>query len=122
MTYNLVHDIVPHIRHQLNLPLTLPAHHPLQVGVGRARIATNPAILHLREMALKKANLMLVGRTGHIRAAPLHTEVVVHGARVNRRFGLRNQLCAPHVAVPFGGAVDCDSGTLLGVGVAGVLV
>jgi hypothetical protein len=47
--------------------------------------------------------------------------VVVHSALVDGSFGLRNELSAPHVAVPFRSAVDGDLGTLLGVGVGRVL-
>jgi hypothetical protein len=48
--------------------------------------------------------------------------VIVHGARVDRSFGLRNELSAPHIGVPFRSAVDGDFGALLGVCVARVLV
>jgi len=113
---------VPLIRLQIYLPFALPAHKPLQVRVARALLAANPTVLELREVALKEANLMFIRGTWDISTTPLDAEVVVHGAAVDRRFGLRDQLGAPHVAVPFGGAVDGDLGALLGVCVAGVLV
>ena len=107
---------------QLYLPFALPANHPLQVSIGHALLAADPAILQLSEVAFKKANLMLVRRARHIRAAPLDAEMVVHSTAVDSGFGLRNQLGAPHIRVPFGGAVDCDFGAMLGVCVAWVLV
>jgi hypothetical protein len=48
--------------------------------------------------------------------------VVVHGALVDGGLGLRDQLCAPHVAVPFCRVVDCDLCALFGVFVGGVFV
>ena len=121
-THDFVDDIVPLVRLKLHLPFALSTHHPLQVGVGRALIAADPAILQLSKMALEEADLMLVRRTGDICAAPLDAEVVVHCAAVDRSLGLWNQLGAPHIAVPFRGAVDGDFGALFGVRVAGVLV
>ena len=47
--------------------------------------------------------------------------MVVHGALVDGGLGLGDELGAPHVAVPFRGAVNGDLGTLLGVGVGWVL-
>lgn len=122
MTYNLIHNVVPLVRLEVNLPLALSTDHPLQVRVRDALLAANPAILQFREMALEERNLVLVRRRGDIRTAPLDAKMVVHRTLVNGRSGLRDQLRAPHVAVPFRGAVDGDAGALLGVGVAGVLV
>jgi hypothetical protein len=122
VTYYLVDDIVPLVGLQIDLPLALPAHEPLQVRVGSALLAADPAVLELREVALEKADLVFVRGAGDVGAAAFDTEVVVHCAAVDCCFGLRDQLCAPHVAVPFGGAVDGDFGALLGVCVAGVLV
>jgi hypothetical protein len=75
--------------------------------------AISPPILHLSEMAFREADMVLVRRAQDIRAASLDAEVVIHGAKVDRRFRLRNQLRAPHVAVSYGSALDCDFGALL---------
>lgn len=122
LTYDLIDDIMPLIRLQINLPLTLPTHEPLQVRVGSTLLAADPTVLQLREVALEEADLVFVRGAGYILSAPLDAEVVVYRSAVDCGLGLRNQLCAPHIAVPFGGAVDGDLGALLGVGVAGVLV
>lgn len=73
-------------------------------------------------MALEKRNLVLVGGAGHVCAGALDGEVVEDGSLVDGGFGLGNQLCPPHVAVPLGRAVDGDLGALLAACVAGVLV
>ena len=121
-THNLIDDIVPLVRLQVNLPLALTAHKPLQVRVARALLAADPAVLELCEVALEEGDLVFVGGTGHVGATSLDAEVVVHSAAVDGCFGLRDQLGAPHVAVPFGGAVNGDLGALLGRRVAGILV
>lgn len=113
---------MPLIRLQLRLPLALSAHHPLQVGVRRALLAVDPAVLQLCEVALEEADLVLVGCAGDVGGAPFDAEVVVHGALVNGSLGLGNQLRAPHVAVPFCSVVDGDLCALLGVCIAWVLV
>jgi len=48
--------------------------------------------------------------------------VVVDCALVDGSLGLGNQLRPPHVAVPLGGAVDGDLGTLLATSISRVLV
>lgn len=122
MTYDLINNIVPLIRFKVDLPLTLPTDHPLQVCVACPLLPANPSILQLGEMAFKEANLMFIRRTRYIRAASLDTEMIVHRAGVDRSFGLRNELGTPHIRVPFGGAVDGDFGALLGVCVARIFV
>lgn len=122
MTYDLVDDVVPLICLQINFPLALTSYEPLQVRVGSALLATDPAVLELCEVALEEADLVFVGGARHVGTAALDAEVVVYRAAVDCGLGLRDQFCAPHVAVPFGGAVDGDLGALLGVCVASVLV
>jgi hypothetical protein len=48
--------------------------------------------------------------------------MVEYSALVDCCCGLRDQLRAPHVTVPFSSAVNGDLGTLLGICVAGILV
>lgn len=48
--------------------------------------------------------------------------MVVNLSAVDGRLGLRDELCAPHVAVPLCGVVDGDLGTLLATGIRRVLV
>lgn len=104
-------------------PLALLVDHPLQLGIARGRLARDPTVLHLGEMALKKVDLMLAEDTGRIGAVAHHAEVVVNLALVDGRRGLRDQLDAPHrLAVPVGGAVERELGALLGHGVGWVLV
>lgn len=113
---------MPLVSFELYLPLALSTHHPLQVGVAGSLLTIDPTILQFREMAFEEAYLVLICRTGHICAPSLDTEVIVHRASVDTRLGLRNQLCAPHIRVPFRSAVDGDLGPLLGVRIARVLV
>jgi hypothetical protein len=96
---DLVRNIVPLIRLELDLPLALAADHPLQVGVGSPGLAVDPAVLELREVALKEADLVLIGCAGDVGRAPLDREVVEDGALVDGCLGLRNELSAPHVLV-----------------------
>lgn len=121
-THNLVDNVVPLIRLQIDLPLALATHEPLQVRVRCALLAADPAVLELCEVALEESDLVFVCSTGHVGAAALDAEVVVHGAAIDGCFGLRDQLCAPHVAVPLGGAVDGDLGALFGGRIAGILI
>ena len=122
MTYDLVDNIVPLISLKLHLPLALSAHHPLQVGIAGSLLTIDPTVLQFREMTFEEAYLMLIRRAGHICAPPLDTKVIIHCAGVDTRLGLRNQLGAPHIRVPFRSAIDGDFGTLLGVRIARVLV
>jgi hypothetical protein len=121
-TYDLVSNIVPNIRHKLNLPLALPTHHPLQVGVAGSALAVDPSVLELREVAFEEADLVLVGRARYIGRRPLDREVVVHGARVDGCLSLRDQLRSPHIGIPFRGVVDRDLCALGRAGVCRVLV
>ena len=93
-----------------------------QIGVARARLPVHPAILQLREVALKEADLMLVCGTRDVRCRPLDGEMVVHGTLVDRGLGLRDQLSPPHVTVPFCRAIDRDLSTLFATDIARVLV
>ena len=113
---------MPHVGDELDLPLALAAHHPLQVGVARAALAVDPAVLELREVAFEEGDLVLVGRARHVGAAALDAEVVVDLSACDGGFGLRDELRAPHVAVPFGRVVDGDLDALLAAGIGGVLV
>lgn len=94
----------------------------LQVSVTGPRLSTNPAILQLSEVALKERNLMLVRRAWNIGVRSLDGEMVEDGSLVDGSFGLGNQLCSPHVAVPLGGGIDCDLGALRAARVTWVLV
>lgn len=131
-------NVVPLISLELDLPLALTSHHPLQVGVRGTGLAIDPAILQLCEMALKEANLMLVGSAGNVCGAALDREVVVHSALVDGSLGLGNELSAPHVLrvdqyrylisranlahrVPLGCVVDRDLSTLLRPSVCRIL-
>ena len=62
VTYDLIGDVVPDVGLEIDLPLALAADHPLQVGVGGSLLAVDPAVLHLCEVALEEADLVLVGR------------------------------------------------------------
>lgn len=94
---NLVRNVVPLVRLELDLPLALAAHHPLQVGVRGAGLSVDPAVLQFGEVALEEANLVLVCSAGNVRGASLDREVVVNSALVDGSFGLWDELCAPHV-------------------------
>jgi hypothetical protein len=96
---DLISNVVPLVCLQLDLPLALAAHHPLQVGVRSTGLAVDPSVLQLSEMALEEADLVLVRRTGDIRGASLDREVVVYGALVDGSLCLRNELSSPHVLV-----------------------
>jgi hypothetical protein len=48
--------------------------------------------------------------------------VVVHLSAVDGGLGLRDELRAPHVAIPLRAAVDGDLGTLLAASICGVFV
>lgn len=149
---DLVRYVVPFIGDEFGFPLALAANHPLpvifasaihvlktnihgglscvrglreihiQVGVAGARLAADPAILELGEVAFEERYLVLVGRARGVGVGALDGEVVEDGALVDGGFGLRNQFCPPHVAVPLCRVVDGDLGSLLAARVAGVLV
>lgn len=65
---------------------------------------------------------MLIRCTWDIGVRSLDGEMVEDGSLVDGGFGLGNQLCSPHVAVPLGGGINCDLGSLRATGVAWVLV
>lgn len=113
---------MPHVCYQLDLPLALATHEPLQVRVARSALAIDPAVLQFCEVALEERNLVLIGRAGHVGCAPLDAEVVVHLAAGDGSLGLRNELRTPHVAVPLCGVVDGDLGSLLAARIGRVLV
>jgi len=94
----------------------------LQVGVACARLAADPAVLELGEVALEEADLVLVCRAWHVGRRPLDGVVVVDCALVDGGLGLGNQLRPPHVTVPLGRAVNGDLGSLLATSIARVLV
>lgn len=122
LNYNFISNVVPDVRQQLDLPFALATHHPLQVGIADCLLAADPAILHLREVAFEEVDLVFICRAGDIGGSPLHGEVIVNSALINGCFGLGNKLCAPHVAIPFCGAVDGDLCALLGASITRVLV
>lgn len=118
---NLIDDIVPLVRLELRLPFALAPDHPLQVRVGRARLAIDPPVLELGEVALEEGDLVFVCGAGHVCCGSLDGEVVVYRALVDGGFGLGDEFCPPHVRVPLCGVVNRDLHTLLGSRVAGVL-
>lgn len=100
-TYNLESDVMPNIGLPLGLPLALLADHELEVGVLGALLAADPAVLHLGEVALEEADLVLAVDARRRGVLAHHAEVVEHLALVDRRLGLRDQLDPPHVlAIP----------------------
>lgn len=113
---------MPYIGHELDLPLALTTNHPLQIRVAGSRLAVHPSILQLRKVALEEADLVLVRRARYIGCRAFDREMVVDLPLVDGGSRLGNKLCAPHVRVPFCGAVDSDLGALLASGVCGVLV
>ena len=114
---------MPHPGLPLRLPAALLVRHPLQVGVARALLAADPAVLHLGEVALEEADLVLAVDAGRVGVLAHHAEVVVDLAAVDGRLGLRDELGAAHVlAVPEGGAVEREPGALLRGCVGRVLV
>ena len=122
-THNLVGNVVPHVRLPLRLPQALPPNHELQVHILLALVPRDPPILHLRKVALKEGNLVLLVRTRSILILPHHAKVVKHLALVNRRRRLRDQLRAPHgLPVPEGRVVERQPRTLLRDVVGRVLV
>ena len=89
---------MPDARQPLGLPAGLLADHELEVGVLGAGFAANPTVLHLGEVALEEADLVLAGRAGRARRRPPHrAEVVEHLPLVDCRLRLRDQLDPPHV-------------------------
>lgn len=94
----------------------------LQVGVAGSRLAANPAVFQLGEMGLEEGDLVLVCCAGDVCGGALDGEVVEYCALVDGGFGLRDELGAPHVAVPFCGIVDGDFSALLAASIAGVFV
>ena len=98
---------MPNTRLPLRLPVALLAHHPLQVGVTRATLPTNPPALHLRKVALEEINLVLPIDTRGIGILSHHAKVIEHLPARNRRLGLRDQLRALHaIRVPYRCVVD----------------
>lgn len=120
-------DLEGHVVPDLGLPLRLPLgvlrDHELQIRVISARLAGDPAVLHLDEVALEEADLVLAVLRRRVGVLAHHAEVVEHLAAVDSRFRLRDQLGAPHVlAVPEGRAVERELGALLRHRVGRVLV
>lgn len=115
---------MPHTRiPRRHTPLALLIHHPLQLQITRPTLPRNPAILHLREVALKEINLVLTIHTRRVGPIAHHAEMVVDFALIDSRGGLWDQLDASHgLAIPVGGAVEGEFGALLGDGVGGVFV
>jgi hypothetical protein len=86
---------------KLSLPLSNSTDHPLQIQVLCARSTGDQAILHLCEVALEEAHLMLEQWTWCICTVMRYTEMVVHLPFVDCRGCLRNQFCSSHIlAVP----------------------
>lgn len=71
MTY--ICNVMPHICSKVCRPLRDTAHIPAEIGVACAYLATNPARLHLGEVTLEKANLVLSVDTGEVCASRHHT-------------------------------------------------
>jgi len=114
---------MPNIRIPLNSPVAGATHKPLQVRIACPARATNPPRLHLREMALKKVNLMLAVNAWRVGGRPLHAEVVPDVAGVDSGASLGNQLSASHrLPIPVGGIVQRDLDALVGARVGGILV
>ena len=120
---DLVSNVVPHVGLPRRLPQALLLDHELQVRVLGALLAADPAVLHLGEVALEEANLVLAVDRGGVGGAAHHAEVVELLALVDALGSLRDQLGAAHgLAVPEGGGVEGELGTLLGARVVGILV
>jgi len=120
---DLVGDVVPDGGSEGRAPLGLAVDHPLQVGVAGAGLAADPAGLHLGEVGLEEADLVLQVDAGRVGGRVHHAEVVEDVARVDGRGRLRDQLGAPHrLPVPEGGRVDGEFEALVGHFVGGVLV
>lgn len=98
---DLISNVVPLVCLELDLPLALAAHHPLQVGVRSTGLTVDPSVLQLREVTLEEADLVLVCRTGDVGGASLDREVVVYGALVDGSLCLRDELSAPHILVQY---------------------
>ena len=88
---------MPYAGKPLGLPARLLVDHELEVGVGGAGLAADPAVLHLGEVALEEADLVLAARARRVRLPPHRAEVVEYPPLVDRRLGLRDQLDPPHV-------------------------
>ena len=120
---NLVGNVVPHVRVPSCGPLAHAANVPAQQAVAGAGFAADETVLHLGEVALEEADLVLVERRWSVRVRTLHAEVVEHLALVDGGRRLGDQLRAAHrLAIPVRGAVDGELGALLGAGVGGILV
>lgn len=89
-TYDLIGDVMPHIRLPLGLPLGVLGDHELQVRVGRPRLARDPAGLHLDEVRLEEVDLVLAVHARRVRVLAHHREMVVYLAAVYGRFRLRD--------------------------------
>lgn len=110
-------DLEGHVMPYLGLPLRLPLgvlrDHELQVRVVGALLAGDPAVLHLDEVRLEEADLVLAVLGGGVGVLAHHAEVVEDLAAVNSGLGLRDQLDTSHVlAVPEGRAVERKFGAL----------
>lgn len=97
---NLISDVMPDVWIKGGSPLASSTDEPLQTSVGLPRLAADPAVLHLSEVALEEVDLVLVVDAGRVRGGALHREMVPDFARVDGGGGLRDELGAPHVAVP----------------------
>lgn len=121
--HDLIRNIVPHACIEGGAPLRHPADIPPEVRVRRARLPTDEPVLHLGEVALEEAHLVLVGGAGRVGGGALHAEVVVDLASVDGRGCLWDELRASHgLPVPVRGRIDGKLGALLGGRVGGVLV
>ena len=107
-THDLISNIMPNIRNKLDLPLALPAYHPLQVGVAGPAFAIDPSILQLGEMAFEEADLVLICGAWDIGGRALDRKVIINRALVNGGLSLWNQFSPPHVRVPFRGVINRD--------------
>ena len=114
---------MPNIRHPVNIPLALTANKPPKVVIrGSGWVPVDPTILHLREVAFKEVDLVLIIWVWWVCSTLLHREVVVQPSSPQVCSGLGDQLRPPHVRIPQGSGVDGDLDSLPGDIVCWVLV
>lgn len=90
-TYDLVRNVMPHVRLPLRLPLGVLGDHELKIGVRGALLARDPARLQLDEVRLEEADLVLAIDARRVHVFAHDREVVVYLAAVDSGLGLRDQ-------------------------------
>jgi hypothetical protein len=120
---DIVCNVVPDVGIKASAPLCLAANTPLKGWVAGSGSTGEETVLQLGEMGLEKVDLMLKVGSWGIGSGSLDREMVVDMSLVDSSRSLWDQLCTSHVlAIPVGGLVDADLGSLVGGTVGWILI